>query len=138
MVAQAACVDRRRDEVVAKCVHRHERSQLAGVSEVVRERTARQRRARGGLAREHLDLLAGDLLAQERKAQACEVRAASDAADDEVGELSGLLHLSERLLTDDRLVGENVIEDAAERVGGVLPPCGILDSLRDRDAQAPG
>src|SRR5512133_2058972 len=118
-------------------MHRHERRQLARVAEVVREETARQSRASRRLTSQHVDLTAGDLLAQERKREAGEVRAAADAADDDVGEGARELHLSKRLLTDHGLVQEHVVEDAPERVGGVLAGGRVLDGLRDRDPEAP-
>ena len=138
MVAQPAGVDRGRDEVVAERVHRDERRQLARVAEVVGEEPARQRRARRRLAGEHVDVAAGDLLAQEREREAGEVRAAADAADDDVREGAGELHLRERLLADHRLVQQHVVEHAAERVRGVVAPGRVLDRLRDRDAEAAG
>ena len=42
----------------------------------------------------------------------------------------------ERLLADDRLVQQDVVEHAAERVRGVVAGRGVLDGLRDGDAQA--
>ena len=55
---------------------------------------------------------------------------------DDVGERAGELHLRERLLADDRLVQEHVVEHAAERVGRVLAPRRVLDRLGDRDPEA--
>ena len=49
VVAKAAGVDRRRDEVVAERVHRHQRRQPGGVAEVVAVDAAGQRRAGGRL-----------------------------------------------------------------------------------------
>ena len=120
VVAQAARVDRRRHEVVAERVHRDERRQLARVAEVVGEVAARQRRAGGRLAGEDVDVAPGDLLAQEREREPGEVRAAADAADDDVRERAGQLHLRERLLADHRLVQQHVVEHAAERVRRVV------------------
>jgi len=138
VVAQPAGVDRRRNEVVSECVHGHERRQLGGVAEVVRKDAAREGRAGGRLAGENVDLAAGDLLPQERERQAREVRAASDAADDDVGEGVCELHLRERLLADHGLMQKDVVEDASERVGRVVAPGRVLDGLRDRDPEAAG
>src|SRR6478609_3840092 len=131
-------MDRRRHEVVAERVHRYERSQLARVAEVVGEHAAGQRRARRRLAREHVDLAAGDLLADEREREPREVRAAADAADDDVRERAGHLHLRDRLLPDHRLVQEHVVEDAAERVRRVVALRRVLHGFRDRDPEAAG
>ena len=138
VVAQAARVDRRRHEVVAERVHRDERRQLPRVAEVVGEVAARQRRAGGRLAGEEVDLAAGDLLAQEREREPGEVRAAADAADDDVRVRAGELHLRDRLLADHGLVQQHVAEHAAERVRRVVAPGRVLDRLRDRDPEAAG
>src|SRR5581483_11627337 len=79
VVAKAAGMDRRRDEVMAERVHRDERRQPAGIAEVVCEEAAGQRRARSRLTREQVDVPAGELLAEERKREAGEVRAAAEA-----------------------------------------------------------
>ena len=118
-------------------VHGDERRELARVAEVVREEAA-SCRTRGRLAGEHVDVAAGDLLAQEREGQPGEVRAAADAADDDVRERAGQLHLRERLLADDGLVQQHVVEHRAERVRGVLAAGRVLDRLRDRDSEAAG
>ena len=133
VVAEAARVDRSRHEVVPERVHRNERRQLARVPEVVCEQTSRKRWTRRGLARKHVDLAASDLLTNERERKPGEVRAATDAADDDVGEGAGLFHLRDRLLADHRLMQEHVIEHAAERVRGVVALRRVLDGLRDRN-----
>ena len=136
VVAQPAGVDRRRDEVVPERVHRDERRQLARVAEVVGEEAARERRAGGRLAGEDVDVAARDLLAQEREREPGEVRAAADAADDDVREGAGLLHLRQGLLPDHRLVQEDVVQHRPERVRRVLALRCVLDRLRDRDPEA--
>ena len=105
VVAEPAGVDRRRHEVVAERVHRHQRRHPDRVAEVVAVLAARQRRAGGRLGREeaHLRAAAQDG-ADERERQPGEVRAAADAADDHVGLLAGHLHLLDRLLPDHGLV----------------------------------
>jgi hypothetical protein len=111
----------------------------SGVSwpaEVVGERAARQGRAGGGLAGEHVDLLARDLLPQEREGEPGEVRAAADAADDDVRKGARELHLRQRLLADDGLMEKDVVEDAPQRVGGVLAARRVLDGLGDGDPEA--
>ena len=129
-------MDGRGDEVVSERVHRHQRRQLARVAEVIGEGSARQGGAGGGLAGEHVDLATGDLLAQEREGEPGEVRPAAEAADDDIGKGTSELHLRERLLPDHRLVQKDVIEDASQRVRGVVAAGGVLDRLRDRNAEA--
>src|SRR5205823_11903089 len=97
VVAKAAGVNRRRNEVVAERVHRDERRQLAGVAEVVREVAAGQRRAGGRLTRQEVDLAAGELLAQEREGKPGEVRAAAEATDDEIRKRAREFHLPQGL-----------------------------------------
>ena len=80
----------------------------------------------------------GELLAQEREREPAEVRPAAGAADDDVGRLADLRELQQRLLADDRLVEEHVVEDAAQRVAGLRVARGDLDRLADRDAQRAG
>ncbi len=79
-----------------------------------------------------------ELLAQEREGQPTEVRAATGAADDEVGALADLRELEQGLLADDRLVQQHVVEHRAQRVvdGGVLGR--HLDGLADGQAQRAG
>ena len=114
VVAQAAGVDRVRDEVVAQRVHLHQRRHARRVAEVVGVRASRQRRARGRLdGADHRVHPAGQLLAQERERQPAEVRAAAGAADEDVRRLADLGELEERLLADDRLVQQHVVEHRA-------------------------
>ena len=72
------------------------------------------------------------------KREAGEVRAAAGAADDDVGHLAGHLELQQRLLADDGLVQQHVVEHRAQCVAGVVGLRGDLDSLGDRDAERAG
>ncbi len=54
------------------------------------------------------------------------------------GGLAGLGELEQRLLADDRLVHQHVVEHAAQRVVGRRVLRRDLDRLADRDAQRPG
>jgi urease subunit gamma len=66
-----------------------------------------------------------ELLAQERERQAGEVRAAARAAHDQVGRQPHLRELRQRLLADDGLVQQDVVEHAGSgrsvRVGCAKP-----------------
>ena len=73
-----------------------------------------------------------EVAAEERERQAREVRAAAGAADDDVRRLAGHPHLLDRLLADDRLVQEDVVEHRAEGVLRVVAGRGVLDGLADR------
>jgi hypothetical protein len=55
--------------------------------------------------------------------------------DDEVRGLADLRELPQRLLADDRLVQEDVVEHGSQRVAGVRLASGYLDGLGDGDAQ---
>ena len=115
------------------------RRQMPGVAEVEGVAAARHRRAGRRLDRDdpHVALVA-QLLAEEREGDAGEVRAAAGAADDDVRVGVGRLHLLDRLLADHRLVQQDVIEHAAQRVFGVVALGGDLDRLGDGDAEAAG
>ncbi len=76
--------------------------------------------------------------ADERVGEPGEVRAAADAADDDVRRLPRLLELADRLLPDHGLVQADVVEDRAERVVGVRRAGRDLDRLGDRDPEAAG
>ena len=76
-----------------------------------------------------------EVAAEERERQPREVRAATGAADDDIRRLAGHAHLLDRLLADDCLVEEDVVEHGTERVLRVLPGRRILDRLADRHAE---
>ena len=81
------------------------------------------------------DVLAfGEVHAKEREAEPREVRAAAKGSDHDVGKLARLLHLLDRLLPDDGLVREHMIEHAAERVVRLGIGGCTLHGLGDRKA----
>ena len=67
-----------------------------------------------------------------------EVRATAGAADDDVGRLAGHPHLLDRLLADDGLMEEHVVEDRAEGVLRVVAGRRVLDRLADRHPERAG
>ena len=95
VVAQAAGVHGRRDEVVAQRVHRHQRRQPDGVAEVVAVDAAGQRRAGGRLGGDEARRPAprAGAARMQRVGDPGEVRAAADAADDHVRVLARQLEL---------------------------------------------
>ncbi len=112
---------------------------LGRVSEVVRVHAARQRRRRLRLhGHDSIGAALAEVQAQERERQPREVRPAAGAADDDVGLLAGHRHLLERFLADHRLMQQDVVEDGAQRVLGVVARRGILDGLADGDPQRAG
>ena len=82
--------------------------------------------------------LAAQLPAQEREGQPREVGAAAGATDDDVRLLAGHRHLLDRLLPDDRLMQQHVVEDRTQRVLRVVPAAGVLDRLTDGDPERSG
>ena len=139
VVAEPARVHRRRHEVVAERVHRHERGQPDGVAEVVAVGAAGERRAGRRLGGEEAHLrLAAQHAAYEREGEPREVRAAAHAAHDHVGLVARHLHLLDRLLADHRLVEADVVEHRAERVVRALVAGRDLDRLRDGYAERAG
>ena len=138
VVAQAAGVHRRRHEVVAERVHRHQRGHPHRVAEVIGVGAAGQRRARGRLGGDEARLLA---VAQVRAAgtgRRC--RRSSSRRPHSRSTTSGyspaISICGNRLLADHRLVQADVVEHRAQRVVGVLAPGGDLDRLGDRDPEA--
>ena len=137
VVAQPAGVDRLGDEAVAERVHLQQRRHAGGVAEVVAVLALGQARAGRRLdAADRRVHPPGELLAQEREREPAEVRAAAGAADEQVGRLADLGQLQQRLLADDRLVHQHVVEHAAERVARVRVGGGDGDGLGDGDAEA--
>ena len=127
-----------RDEVVAQRVHLQQRRHPGGVAEVVGVHAPRQRRTRRRLdGADHRVHPPGELLAEEGERQPAEVRAAAGAPDEDVRRLADLGELQERLLADDRLVQQHVVEHAPEGVPGLRLRGSDLDRLGDRDAQRP-
>ena len=131
-------MDARRNERVPERVHLHQRRQTGRVAEVVTILPAAHRRARLRLGGDEPHLGAGDLVAEEGKRQAGIVAPAADAPDDHVGAVAGDLHLLLRLQAGDRLVEHHVVQDAAQRVLGVVARDRRLDGLADRNPQAAG
>ena len=129
-------MDSGRDEVVPKRVHLHDWGDAHGVAVVEGVDAPGQRRACGRFARDDLGLrVAQEVLTHKREGEATEVAATTDAAVDLVRVFAGHLELAERLLTDDRLVHEHVVEDRTEGVLRVVVRGGILDRLGNGDAE---
>ena len=112
VVTKATGMDRVGDEVVPERVHLHERGHASRVAEVVGVDPTGERRAGGWLrsddARAHPAL---ELLLEEGERQSGEVRAAARAADDVGRGVASHRKLQHRLLADDRLVQQHVVED---------------------------
>ena len=131
VIAQAAGVNSRRNERRAQRVHLHQRRQVAGVAEVVRERSLGETGAGGRFHRHDARVaLSLELAAQVGHHQPGEVRSAAGAADDHVRLIAGHRHLLDRFQADDRLVQQHVIQHAAQRVLGVRDPWRPLPPLR--------
>src|SRR6266446_3685396 len=110
---------------------------MPGVAEIIGVAAARQARTGRRLAGDDPWLRpAAQPGADERKGDAGEVAAAAGAADDDVGIIAGHFELGDRLLADDRLVQQYMVQHAAERVFGVGVLGGDLDRLADRNPQA--
>src|SRR5207302_7561886 len=75
--------------------------------------------------------------ADKREGDAGEIAAAAGAADDDVGIVAGHLELRHRLLADDGLVQQYMVEDAAEGIFGVGVLRGDFYRLADGYPQAP-
>ena len=138
MVAQPAGVDRRRHERVTKRVHLDERRRHGFVTEVVDVPTLGETRCGHRLDRDDAEVvrLAGELVRDEREREAAEIRAAADAAHEDIRVFVGELELLLYLLTDDRLVQQHVVEHRAERIFRVVARGCVLDGFGYREAEA--
>src|SRR2546426_11516633 len=122
VVAETARVERRRNEGVAERVHLDERREADRVAKVVDVLALREARTGARLDGDDAELLplAGELVGEEREGEAREVRAAADAADEDVGLRVRFLELLLHLEADDGLMHEDVVEHAPQRVLRVL------------------
>ena len=128
-----------RDEVLAERVHLQQRRQPGRVPEVVSVHAPGQRRAGGGLDRpDNRVHPSGQLLPRNGKTSPAKFDPPPVQPTIRSGVSSGQLELRERLLADDGLVHQDVVEHAAERVPGVGAAAGRLDGLADRDAEGAG
>ena len=111
---------------------------LPGVAEVVDVLALGEARRRLGLDGDDSKVLPppAQLVLEEGEREPAEVRAAPDAADEDVRAVARHLELPLGLQPDDRLVRQHVVQHRAERVLRVLPLGRLLDRLRDRHAEA--
>jgi len=118
MVPEAARVHRGGHERVAQRVHHHQWGRARRVAEVVLTRAGGQAGAGGRLHGDGPQGLpgAGELVTQEREHEPAEMAAAAVARDEDVRVVAGQFELFLRLVADDRLVEQDVVEHAAERV----------------------
>jgi len=104
--------------------------QVRGVAKVVGVFSARQRGAGGGFGGNDANFPAAtQLLADEGKGEAREVRTASGAADNDVRLGSEALHLLDRLDADHRLMHQDMVQNAAQSIFGVIMGCSDLDGF---------
>src|SRR5215471_12694323 len=128
VITQSARVNWIGNELVPERVHFQQWRESGRIAEVVSVGTPGERRAGGWFdspdGRVHPS---GHLFPEERERQSAEVRATSGAANDDIGRVARLRQLLDGFLADDRLMHEDVIEDTAERVPGVLIAARDLD-----------
>ncbi len=136
VVTQAARVNRLGHEIVAQREHGEERCRLGDVSEVIGEGSPRHGRAGTGFRGDNLYLLAVDLVPHEGKADPGEVASPARAADDHIGVDTYFRQLFLGLESDDSLVHADVVQNASQRILGVLARNGCLDGLADGDTEA--
>src|SRR6202030_3749812 len=107
-------------------------------AEIIGVLAARQARAGRGLAGDDARLgTVTQARADKREGNTGEIAAAAGAADDDVGIVAGHLELRHRLLPDDGLVQQYMVEDAAEGIFGAGVLRGDFHRLADGDPQAP-
>ena len=65
-------------------------------------------------------------VSEEREGEPTEVRTGADAVDDDIRVLARHFHLYPGFFTDDRLVHQDTVEEAAQSEDGVLACGGVL------------
>ena len=117
MIAETAGMYIGRREIVAEGIHRNKRSITGLIAEIVLQHTACQFRTRRRLCcNKTRGALSRKVMAHEREGYARKVRAAAEASDNNVGILSGHLHLFLSLQADYSLVECHMIEHRAEHI----------------------
>ena len=71
-----------------------------------------------------------------KKRDAAKVGSSADTGDDNIGIFTGHLHLFLAFLTDNCLVHQDMVENAAQRVMRILARGGIFDGFTDGQSQA--
>src|SRR5207302_1289353 len=119
-------------------MHLYERRQMPRVAEIIGVFAARQARTGRGLAGDDVRLgTTTQARPDKREGNAGEIAAAPGTPDDDIGIVAGHLELRHRLLADDGLVQQYMVEDAAEGVFGVCVLCRNFHRLADGDPQTP-
>ena len=139
MIAQPSGVVGRGYEAAAEGVHLGERTDFAGVAEVVGVTAAGEARTRG---RFHGDdpviRFSAQFFAHERRDQAAEVGTAARAADDDVRSDPVLVERGLGLQSDDALVQQHLREHRTEHIAESGSRYGGFHRLGDRASQTAG
>ena len=139
VIAETACVVGSGDEVTAQSVHLSHGADLTGVGEVICELTSCEAWAGCRLDCDDLIIsLASQLLAHEGGDQTAQIGAAACTADDDVGLYVVLVKSRLCLKTDDGLMEQHLIENAAQNVSVALGAHSDLNGLTDGAAEASG
>ena len=132
-------MDRRGHEAVAERVHGQEGRHLGRVAEVVAVAAAGEGGARGRLGGDDADLPARRRFsARKGKARPAKLDPPPTQPMITSGSAPAWASCSRASWPDHRLVQQDVVEHAAERVLGVVARGRVLHRLADRDAQAAG
>ena len=118
---------------MTESVHRHHRCQTCCITEVVLKLTACQFRTRCGLNGNNASLLSlADIATNEGETDTCEVRATTEATDNNIGLVASHLHLLDTLLADNGLVQQYVVHHTTQAITSILAVLqSTLHSLRD-------
>ena len=138
VVAKPSCVDGRGHEVVAQGVHLEEGGHAGHVSEVVGEGPLGEGGTGLGFHCHQAHIPSRGLIGEEGQGDASQIRTSSAAADDHVGILPHLGQLFLGLQTDYRLMEEDMVQDGAQGVMGVVVGDGVLHGLADGQTQGSG
>ena len=140
MIPQSAGVNRGWDELVSQRVHHQERCIAGNISKIIFAGTFSQSRTGARFDRNQSQVLScsTEFVSEKRESQAGEIASASMTRDDDIGVVSRLFHLLQRLLPDDRLMQKDMVEYAAQRVLGVIALDCILDRFRNGKPKTSG
>ena len=137
MVAKSAGVDSGGDKGMPQGVHLYDGGHLGRVPVVVAIQPLGEGGAGRGLHSHKTDLFPLFFLREVGKAESGKVASSSHASDEDIGFHPDLFQLRFGLQPDDRLVENDMVEYAAQRIPGIFPFDGIIHGLADGDPQAP-
>ena len=131
-------MDTRWYEIMAQCMHLHQRRHTNSITKIVRINTLGQAGAGHRLSSQEARLQSFfESLADEGEGKSCIVTAAAYASNDHIRIIICAFQLEQRLFADHRLVHQYMVKHTSQRVLGRTAALGSnFYRLTDRDTQA--